>query len=57
MDAKMLMQAVLRSEGYSQGFRDGFSACAKFVAESEKANSDGANINKGNTEASQTPIV
>lgn len=33
MNPEKLKEAVLKAEGYAQGFKDGFIACAKGVAE------------------------
>ena len=48
MDAQSLRDQVIRSEGYAEGFRAGYAACAQFVAKQKQAE---AKDSQGDTEA------
>lgn len=36
MDEKILREQVIRAEGYAQGFKEGFIACANFIVDQQK---------------------
>ena len=50
MNAQELRDQVIRSEGYAEGFRAGYAACAKYVAQEESKAKD----SKGNPEKSDS---
>lgn len=35
MDINLLKEQMLRSEGYAQGFKDGYASCIKYIVEQE----------------------